>query len=535
MTTVNVAAHLPRVAAERPSAVAIRCLGRNASVLTYRELDEDSDRVARGLATLGVTRGTRVALLITPGSDFFAVVFALFKAGAVPVIVDPGMGAKAVGGCLDESRPEAFIGVAKAHVARILLGWAKRTVRVKVSCGSMFGWGGLKLDDVRRRGAGGTFEVAPTTADETAAILFTSGSTGAPKGAVYTHGIFAAQIEMLRDAYDIEPGEVDLATFPLFALLDPGLGMTTVLPEMDFTRPGRTDPRAILDPIRDYSVTNMFSNPALLRRVAEGADAHTRLPSLKRVISAGAPVPSDVLRRVHEIVNDGVEVHTPYGATESLPVCTIGSREILDETAARTAAGEGYCVGRPVPPMDVRVIRTDDGVIETWSEDLCLPDGQIGEVVVKGPVVTRSYDARPEATRLAKIVDGETVRHRMGDLGWIDAQGRLWFCGRKAHRVETAEGTLYSVQVEAVFNQHPAVARSALVGVDGRPVLCVELVESDVLTERIETELVELAAAHEHTKQVTRFLPHPAFPVDARHNAKIRREQLAVWAKGKLA
>jgi len=539
---VNVAAHLPRVAGERPSAVAIRCLGKKGGSLTYRELDEDSDRIARGLATLGVSRGTRVALLVTPGPDFFSLVFALFKAGAVPVIVDPGMGIKAVGACLAESAPMAFIGVVKAHVGRLLFGWAKASVTVKIACGTRFGWGGRTLDDVRRLGEPGDPVLANTSADDMAAILFTSGSTGAPKGAVYSHGNFAAQVEMLRDMYGIEPGEVDLPTFPLFALFDPALGMTTIVPDMDFTRPGRTDPRAILDPVRDYGVTNLFANPALLRRIVDGAPAGMQLPSLRRVLSAGAPVPAAVLQKMHEMLPEGVEVHTPYGATEALPVCTIGSREILRETAAKTSKGAGFCVGRSVDPMEVRVIGINDDAIATWSEDLVVPPGTIGEVVVKGPTVTRSYWSRPGATKQAKIADGDVVRHRMGDLGYFDDEGRLWFCGRTSHRVETASGTLYSVQVEALFDEHPAVRRTALVGVPGapgarakRPVLCVELLDSDVLTERVEIELRAIAAVHEHTRDVTTYLLHPGFPVDARHNAKIRREVLATWAARKLA
>ncbi len=542
---VNVAAHLPRVAAERPSAIAIRCLGKPGGSLTYRELDDDSDRVARGLATLGVTRGTRVALLVTPGPDFFSLVFALFKAGAVPVIVDPGMGIKAVGGCLSEAAPTAFIGVAKAHIGRLLFGWAKKSATVRIACGTRFRFGGKTLDDVRDLGASGDPVLAETAADDMAAILFTSGSTGAPKGAVYSHGNFAAQVTMLRDAYGIEPGEVDLPTFPLFALFDPALGMTTIVPDMDFTRPGRTAPRAILDPVRDYGVTNLFANPALLRRIVDGAPEGTRLPSLRRVLSAGAPVPAEALRRMHAMLPEGVEVHTPYGATEALPVCTIGSREILAETAARTAGGAGFCVGRPVAPMDVRVIATQDAAIEKWSDDLVVADGTIGEIVVKGPPVTRSYWQRDAATRDAKIAAGDAVWHRMGDLGYFDAEGRLWFCGRKSHRVvlsatrEAGDETLYSVQVEAIFDAHSAVRRSALVGVPGtdgmRAVLCVEVVKSDVLTEALDAELRALATAHDHTRRVTTYLPHPGFPVDARHNAKIRREVLAKWAARKLA
>ncbi len=134
----------------------------------------------------------------------------------------------------------------------------------------------------------------------------------------------------------------------------------------------------------------------------------------------------------------------------------------------------------------------------------------------------------------------ERIVHRMGDLGYFDADGRLWFCGRKSQRVVTARGTLCTEQVEPVFNVHPEVRRTALVGVGERgaqrPVLCVELREGVARDERprIAAELRHRAEGFVHTAQVETFLFHPRFPVDIRHNAKIGREKLAAWAAKRL-
>jgi acyl-CoA synthetase (AMP-forming)/AMP-acid ligase II len=249
-------------------------------------------------------------------------------------------------------------------------------------------------------------------------------------------------------------------------------------------------------------------------------------------------VPAEVLDGMTKLLSPGVQVFTPYGATESLPVCNIGSNEILLETRGRTAEGAGVCVGWPVNGMSVKIIRISDEPIAEWSDDLLLPAGQIGEIVVQGPVVTRSYHNRPEQTALAKISESAGGRfwHRMGDLGYFDEKGRLWFCGRKAHRVATAAETLYTIPCEAVFNQHPAVFRTALVGVgpagQARPVLCIELKkDAGVVDEaRLQRELLEMAQARPHTRAIQTFLVHPAFPVDVRHNSKIFREKLAAWA-----
>ncbi|MBI3289641.1 MAG: AMP-binding protein, partial [Elusimicrobia bacterium] len=253
-----------------------------------------------------------------------------------------------------------------------------------------------------------------------------------------------------------------------------------------------------------------------------------------RVMSAGAPVPARTLARFAKMLEPGVPIHTPYGATEALPVALTDSREILGETAAKTARGEGVCVGRPVPGMEVEVIRIEESAIAAWSEELRVPRGQVGEIAVKGRMVTREYFRRPEDMARAKIGAGGEFWHRMGDLGYFDESGRLWFCGRKAHRVKKPDGWHYTICAEGVFNVHPAIKRTALVGVGTTPVLCVET-ESGVTDEdALIRELLALGERQPFTRDIRRILFHPAFPVDVRHNAKIARERLAVWAAERL-
>ncbi len=515
--------------------------------LTYLQLDRDSDELACGLRAIGIGRGSRAVVMVPPSLDLFALVFALFKAGIVPVLIDPGMGLRNLGQCCREAAPAVFIGIRKALWAQWTWGWGRDTVRqlILVAPGRM-GIGLKTLDDVRRAGRQArclgqhpSLDPESIPADEMAAILFTSGSTGPPKGAVYTHGILHAQVELIRDLFGIEPGEIDLCTFPLFALFAPALGMTAIVPDMDPTRPARADPARIVEAIEDFGATNLFGSPALLRQLGRGDPASlTRLPSLKRVVSAGAPVSAAILERLAGRLVAPAEVYPTYGATEALPVASMGSSEVLGQTRAATDAGAGVCVGRPVDGIDVRIIRICDDPIPTWSDDLVVPDGTIGEIVVSGPIVTREYFGRPEATRLAKILDPERslLYHRMGDVGYRDDQGRLWFCGRKSHRVILDDQTLFTIPCEAIFNTHPAVFRSALVGVNRGgeriPVICIEPVRRLARGERdrVRSELLERAAGFTQTRRIRTILFHRAFPVDIRHNSKIFREQLAVWA-----
>ena len=539
---VNISHPLSEMARLQPDTPAI-IFPQERRTLTFSELNQQSNLLAAGLERIGITRGTRTALLVPPSPELFALTFALFKAGAVPVFIDPGIGAANMKGCLEEAEPVAFIGIPKAHVARRLLGWGKRTVRILVTVGGGRIWGGIPLEEVARRGLEATFAPTATTRDETAAILFTSGSTGPPKGAVYTHGNFMAQVDALRELYDIRPGEIDLPTFPLFALFAPALGMTAVIPHMDFTRPGEVDPLRIISVAREYRATTMFGSPALLNRVGRyGSPRNMQMPHLKRVISAGAPVPPAVLERYSTMLPEDAEIFTPYGATEALPVSSIGSREILRETALLTGEGRGICVGKPVSSVRVAIIPISDAPIDAWSEDLPLPPWEVGEITVSGPQVTRAYLNRPEATRLAKILESSGGHwHRMGDLGYLDNEGRIWFCGRKAHRVRAATEVMFTIPVEGVFNTHPKVFRTALVGAgkpgNQLPVLCVEL-ETKAgapAQEQIRRELLEIGSRFPHTRGITEILFHPSFPVDIRHNAKIFREKLAVWAEGKLS
>ncbi|MFQ5429701.1 MAG: fatty acid CoA ligase family protein [Phycisphaerae bacterium] len=555
---VNVAAYLPEMARRQPDRQAIVSVARRDAQgratyrqLTFARLDEETDRFAHGLEQAGIRRGTRTILMVRPSPEFFILTFALYKVGAVPVLIDPGMGRRRMVACLAKIRAEAFIGIPLAHLLRVLHPAAFKSIRTNITVGRRWGWGGRTLSDIRLD-PWQPYDMTPTRPDDPAAIIFTTGSTGPPKGVLYRHGMFDAQVRILRDHFQVQPGEIDLPTFPLFALFDPALGMTAVIPDMDPTRPADVDPKRIIETIRDRQVTHMFGSPALLNRVGRyGAANGITLPSLRRVISAGAPMPPETLRRFAGMLVPPAQVFTPYGATEALPVASIGSDEILGETAARSETGGGTCVGRPVPEVELRIIRITDAPIERWSDTHELPAGEIGEIVVKGPVVTREYCDDPAATRLAKIPDGDAIRHRMGDVGYLDARGRVWFCGRKAHRVITAERTLFTVPCEAVFNRHPAVYRSALVGVgrppDQRPVVCLELEKpptGDTSPSGGEKpagnratllrELRDLAVRHDHTRSIRTFLIHPAFPVDIRHNAKIFREQLAVWAARRL-
>jgi acyl-coenzyme A synthetase/AMP-(fatty) acid ligase len=483
--------------------------------------------------------------MVQPGWEFFGIVFALFKIGAVLIAIDPGLGIRGLKKCLEESEPQAFIGILKADIARRIFKWGKQTIfiRIMVSPLAKYFSDVLSLNTVIAT-AGQPFDPASITTDkkEMAAILFTSGSTGIPKGVVYSHANFLAQVDALKSEFNISPGEVDLATFPLFALYAPAMGMTSIIPDMNFTQPGKASPKKLFTAINQYQATTMFGSPALIDRAGRYGDKHNiTLPTLKRVLSAGAPVSPRVLARYERLLAENVQVFTPYGATECLPVASIGSREILTETRKDTDAGKGICVGKPVSSITVHIIPLSNEAIPNWEPASTLKPFVPGEIVVQGPQVTSRYYNRSTETSLAKIYDDKgNILHRMGDTGYLDDKGRLWFCGRKAHCVVHKKQVYYSICCEGVFNVHHKVFRTALIGVKKNgetvPAICVEL-EDDYYGDNkklLIKELMEIGNEFEHTKVIKDFFFHPSFPVDIRHNAKIDRHKLAAWAQRRI-
>lgn len=537
-SSANIAQHLPAMAERQASTPALKVpRGRRPDgsidylVLSFRELDAEVDRWCARIAAAGVQRGDRTLVMVRQGLPLIASVFALFKLGAVPVVIDPGMGLRSFLRCVVRSQPRALLGIPFAQVLSRLAFLAFRSVVVRVAVPSALTARCPGRVDVRAE------PVAPaaTHPNELAAVLFTSGSTGAPKGVCYTHGMFAAQVELIRRAYDIQPGEVDLPLLPVFALFNPALGMTTIVPEIDPRKPAAVDPARILRAIQQEGVTNSFGSPTLWRKLAEHAAAQAiTLPTLRRVLCAGAPVPPGLWEQSVRLLPNG-RLHSPYGATEALPVSTIAADEVLRETAAATLDGAGTCVGRPLTGVRVRIVPLADGSVGAATPDHDCAVGEIGEILVSGANVTREYDALPEATRAAKVIVGTegTVWHRMGDCGYLDAAGRLWFCGRKAERVQTAQGSLFTEQIEPLMNRHPLVRRSALVGLGApgrqQPWLVVELATGVAPDAAALTTLHAHARAHPRTAGLAGIVFHPRFPVDVRHNAKIHRLTLARW------
>ena len=557
----NVAVRFERIAAARPDQIAIATptgIGKRNYIastkrayrkITFAQLSRRVNRVADGLQSLGFAPGDRIVLLVPFGEDFITLVFALLKLNVTLILIDPGMPRKYLLDSLSQSQPDGFVAIGKAQLIRKLYQRRFPKAFKNVVVGrrmELLGLPGLlrlpRYENLLRQTHAHAV-LAPTFRDTPAAIIFTTGSTGPPKGVLYTHETFNSQIDQLVERYEIEPGGTDLACFPLFGLFNAVMGTTTIIPDMDSIRPANIDPPRLLDAIDQWHINQAFGSPALWKAMAKFTDATNRTcPSLRLVLSAGAAVPVPTLASLKKLVAADGEIFTPYGATESLPVASISASEVLDQTAARTLDGAGTCVGKKFAQIEWKIIAITDEPLPTIDLATELPAGELGEIIVCGPVVSKQYVTRTDQNALHKIQDGDSIWHRIGDVGYLDQQQRFWFCGRKSQRVVLADGsTLFTEPCEAIINTHPLVSRSALVGVGPseaqQPVVVLELqdypsLKSDVeAQQRILREVRDLASKHMVTAKLEDYRVYPGtLPTDIRHNSKIFREQLRDWA-----
>lgn len=497
----------------------------DGSFYTFAQFEERSQQIAARLTRLGVKPGARVALFVRPSLDFSVITFALFKLGAIPVLIDPGMGRKNLLKALEEVAPEGLIAVNVVHVLRRVFRRAFKSVRWAFSVESNWFLAPELLKDLASERT--DLPLFAAKDEDAAAILFTSGGTGTPKGVITTHGILAAQTRMLQEMFALTDRDIDMPGFPLFALFTLAMGMTSVIPEMDPTKPAHCDPAKLIAGLIEEKITFAAGSPAIWERVGEYAlKNNLQFPHLKHIVMFGAPVRGEMHEMWAKLLPNGT-THTPYGATECLPVASFSGKEILAGTWKKTQNGAGTCVGPATPGNQVMIIAATD-IPESEARPLLA--GEIGEIVVLGPTVTPGYYGREEATRLAKIPDRRGLIHRMGDVGYLDSEGKLWFCGRKTHVVKVAGTFWYPIPCEAIFNQHPSVKRSALLNLKDRAGLAVELRPGVNWSETLKAELLKLGAGHAHTQNIKDLFVHPGFPVDVRHNIKIDRVALSHWA-----
>lgn len=543
MALVDIADRVLDTARSDPNRVAmihthhIPLVGPRYVSYTYGELSRRAESLAVGLRGLGIGKGTLCSFMVPPCFDSLVLGVALWRIGAITVGIEPhSHGLRRVARCLEQVGPEVFFGTPRAHAGRVAFGWGRKTIRTKVVVGPVAPPGMVTLDSLIGEPVDEP-EPGDICPEDITIIAFTTGSTGDPKPTVLRQRNFGNVVSMVKQQWGFQEGDevVDMPTFPMFWIIGLSVGGTVVVPPMDFTMhgPGDADPARIIRTIKDCRVSSMFASPALLENLSSYAISKGEtIPNLRRIVAGGAEIQGPLFEAVRSVLEPDAEMYSDYGATEALPVAEIAGATVVEETWTRTVEGAGVCAGNTLRGVELRIIEVDDGPITSIADARELPQGEIGEIIVRSPHISENYYQSPSADADNKIPGQPWPWHRIGDLGYVDDDGRLWLCGRKSHRVVVPQGTIYTLRTEPIFNALDGIHRTALIGVsyDGRtvPTICVERDRDTTLSAaQIEAMVMDAVGAHESTRLIERVVLMDRLPVDQRHNAKIDRPAIA--------
>jgi olefin beta-lactone synthetase len=506
---------LRQVVGMRPNQAAIVASRRGVDrAVSFAELSRAAESGAAYLISLGLRPGDAVLVLQPMSIELYEVLLSVFRAGLVAMFLDPSAGPDHLEQCIAMQPPAAFIGSSKAHLL-LFRSKALRQIPRRIVTGRWFP--GSRAWFRHRQSEPATHLDLPA-AESPALLTFTSGSTGHPKAAVRTHQFLIAQHRALRTSIDLEAGEVDLSTLPIFVLANLASGLTSVIPDADLRFPGRIDPIPVLAQIQRLQTTRVAGSPAFFERLADACEAEGLvLSELRKLYTGGAPVFPRLLRRLQRLAPHAT-VSAVYGSTEAEPIAHIAQEQVLDEDYKAMNHGGGLLVGHTVPEVDLRIVEECWGtplgaLTRNGFEERFVGQGEIGEIVVTGEHVLKSY-FRDVGNQETKFDVAGTVWHRTGDMGCLDAAGRLWLMGRCNARIKDARGVLDPFTVECIAQEDASIARSACVSHCGRRLLLVELLNAG---KGPASDLVERL----RWAQIDEIRVVAKIPVDKRHNAKI--------------
>ncbi len=518
MNVVDILNQSLRASADK--AAFISGIGKSRRQVTFAELECEVDDLLREFQSRGLKPGDKVLLAVPVSIETYVAMLSILKAGLVVMFIDPAHGAREVARCLREYPPTAVVGTRAMLLLRFLSPEIRR-IPVRIVAGTSYGGNHASLASQDR------------SAEDSALLTFTSGSTGEPKAVVRTHGFLRHQLDMLNRVASPRSADIDFVAIPMFALFNLANGTTSVIPACDMKRPGRADPLVILTQLKSENATTIVASPALLERLANYClrKRHS-IPTLRSISTGGGPVSPTLPERLRAVAPIS-DIKSVYGSTEAEPIASVVDHEISIADKRAMRVGAGLLVGRPVTGCSTKIIPNHDGIVmgpysETEFEALALADGEIGEIVVSVRHVLSVY-ADPVRNLQSKIDVGRRRWHRTGDAGYFDTKGRLWLVGRCAAAIRDARGTVYPFQVEYAVSAVRGINRAALIADQGKRVLVLETSAREFTADCIK-------AAHcISDKRIDSIVTVRRIPMDRRHDAKIDYPALMNLLEGRLS
>ena len=520
--------------------------------ISFRELDQKSDRAARYLSNRGFKDGLVTLVLARPSTEFVVLMYAMLKTGAVPLLL-PSIKIRKRSGraqlrkILNRARPEGVIGSGALLAIRRILRLGPRKLRT-INVRNL-----KKFYSNSNNGSGFTSKKEIDWTDVPAFVRYTTGSTGPPKGVIYSHGMLHSLLRTL-ESEGITSDDVFFGRSGTL-IIHPLIGISSV---SIMAKPRHIRGQEIVETVSTWGATAAFLSPPSAIHLANYLESHaeshnqspTMLESLTRIYVGGETISAGFVSTIESHLS---EERSPrggfrlvYGATEGFPLCQAHASTII-ETHPKTESGMGFCLGEPVEGIMIRILSFEDYNEQfdpsIASEVSGYGPGSIGEISAMGPAVYSSLIGQDEIefggpkTTAHDSLDG-TNWHRTGDLGYLDQHGRVWIVGRKAHRVRSKNGyTLHTKQIEEIFN-HSLGIRTALVeGPDNHwPVILVEKDNApwNEMKKRLKEEAKRACGLLGYDGELTFLQYGGVFPVDSGHEAKIEREKLSNWAKHRL-
>lgn len=490
----------------------IAIVEKNNSI-TYKELQRQVIQTAVLFESKGIKKGDRILVFVPMSIDLYRVILAIFHCGATAVFLDEWVNKKRMEVCCELADCQGFVGVWKA---RVLSFFSKELRRIPVKLPLR----NPQLPLIHKKES--IHEASVVTAEDSALITFTTGSTGIPKAADRTHGFLKAQFDVLKTKINPQVGDVAMPVLPIVLLINLASGSTSVIAEFNGRKPQKWKPEKTIRQIKKHKVNRITASPFFIKGLAKSFIKKRENPGfIRQIFTGGAPVfPDEAKTYLEGFPNTKIQIL--YGSTEAEPISGIEAEKLA--SIPKNDQKDGLNVGKIHPKTQLRVIPIIPENLAFSNQNdfdsIMMKKGEIGEIIVAGDHVLKQYFNNQKAWNENKIPVGSQVWHRTGDSGFLDKNGDLFLTGRCKQLIKKDTDWLSPFIYENRLQVLPEIEIGTILNIDSQLVMVAELAEC-ALKEFARKRIYE-SFSGEFDKLV--FIKK--IPRDPRHHSKIEYGKL---------